>query len=167
MRNPFTRSKHPERHEVPDRPPEQADSPGAVVGEKTADDEARADHVVRMLEAAGPSTLAGRSEVLAVAVIHEQPHHTGRSDTEIASLFLDQYKQSGWVPQGLAVTAGTPVAMRHLPEVSRRTQSDINRQLAEILVELAPGAAVEQCAAIGFSGTNPATGLTFFSVLAR
>lgn len=129
-------------------------------------DPARVDAVVRMLESAGPTSMAGCTRILAVAFIHEIEGPEGYSPQRIATLFLGQDKNSGWVPPATRIHEDTPVEMVQLSGASRHQGSDLNRRLAEMLVRLAPDAPLDECSAIGISGDTPALGFAVHAVLA-
>ena len=129
-------------------------------------DEARVAQLRQMLDEAGPETLRGCRRVVAIAIVHSQPHKTEHSPRKWATEFLKQYKRPGWVPESLEATRDTPVTMTQMRDLPRREGSAIRRSLAELLAEIAPDADLEKCSAIAFSGENPALGYTQFSVLA-
>lgn len=123
--------------------------------------------IKKMLAEAGPTTLRGCKQILSVTILHEKPVPPGYSGQKIAGLFVEQYKKSGWIPTDLSLGDDTPVVAIRRENVASLQTSERNAILADLMARVAKGKGVEGCAAITFSGDNPALGPTFFSVLAK
>lgn len=123
------------------------------------------------LRAAGPHTLDGTKEILAVAILYQGGVASPPPKERLAQMLVQQYQGPGWIPPALAVMPGTPIAMRqmvHGKEITDGAGLDTagsNAALAAMLageLESAGG-----CSAIAFSGDSPALGQTFFAVVGR
>lgn len=142
-------------------------TPGDPPGSTKQLHEKAGARIHKMLAKAGPTTLSGCTQILAVAILHEQPSPPGHSPQKIAGLFVEQYKGPGWVPPTLSVGHDTPVEMVHRRDAAGLQVSDSNAIIADTISGLVPGVYLDECSAITFSGDNPAMGKTFFSLLAR
>jgi hypothetical protein len=133
--------------------------------EKVSTEEAEA-LIREKLANAGSGTLIGCKHIIAIAILHELPMQPSFSIKKIAGLFVDQYKQPGWIPRDIVVLDGIGVESIHRENAGRMSPGESNQILAEKLAAMVKPKAVASCSAITFSGDNAALGHTFFAVVA-
>ena len=129
------------------------------------------DEILKWLQEAGESALSEAREIVAVAMLYENPSGMALPEPHrLARILVDQYRPQGWIPSHLTVDDGAAVAGRRLvpgqeamPGVGLDTAT-ANGLMADMLAELSGG---RGAMAIGFSGDSVALGQTFFAVLAE
>ena len=132
------------------------------------------EKIRNMLQKADAATLQGAKTIAAVAILYENPRDMALPDEHaLATILVDQYKTSGWIPHELNIDSNTKVAARKLvygQEIMEGAGLDTgtsNRILSEMLAGCVGSKAVKGTSAIGFSGDSVALGQTFFAVLAK
>jgi hypothetical protein len=125
-----------------------------------------------MLKHAGPGTLSSAKQILAVAILYENPRGMALPDRHtLAQKLISQYRT--WIPMKLNLSPGTPIAARQLikgVEISATAGLDTagsNQRLAQMLAKAVKLNGTSGCAAIAFSGDSVALGQTYFAVLAK
>jgi hypothetical protein len=131
-------------------------------------------HIHKMLDKGSHDSLHGAKEIMAIAIIYENPRGVAPYEKHmLANMLVEQYKRFGWIPSNLSVDPHTPVAARELiygKEISENAcipNSKFRELLAEMLADLIGTKNVKDTSAITFSGESVALGLTFFAVLAK
>jgi WD40 repeat protein len=127
----------------------------------------RSARLLFMLGKANATTLHGRTQVAAAAILHERKNPTRLEAWEIADKFVQQDKAPGWVPAELTVDRETPVEMVLRHDTASLTGPEANAILADTIARLVPDVDLSNCACIGFSGDNDALGHAYYAILAR
>lgn len=135
---------------------------------------AAAGSLFEKLQKAGPNSLSGTRQILAVAVLYENPRGIALPEKqELAGMLVVQYQRPEWIPANLSVEADTPVVARQLirgVEISDGAGLDTagsNRILSGMLAGVVNPTEARDAAAMAFFGNSIGLGDTFFAVVAR
>jgi hypothetical protein len=131
------------------------------------------EEIYDKLRTANQNTLQGTNEILAVAILYENPNNIVWPDKgKLAEMIIGQYQKTGLIPRDISMNDNFKVKTRQLVEgieISQNAGLDTagsNRILSKMLADIVSTKEAARASAIAFIGYSHTLGQTFFAIMA-